>query len=68
MQENDADARMKAVKAKFLQNKKARREMKEAEKVKRRTFNGNMWAKEPEEFFGSEEKGDLALQEDFVPF
>lgn len=68
MQENDADARMKAVKARFLQNKKARREMKEAEKVKRRTFNGDMWAKEPEEFLGSEEKGDLALQEDFVPF
>lgn len=67
VQESIADARLKAAKARFLQNRKARREVKEVEKV-RRTFNGDMWAKEPEEFLGSEEKGDLALQKDFVPF
>lgn len=68
VQESDTDVRMKAAKAKVLQNRKARREAKEAEKVRRRTFNGDMWAKEPEEFLGSGAEGDLALQEDFVPF
>lgn len=69
MREDDMDAKMKAAKARVLQNKKARREIRDVEKARRRTFNGDMWAKEPEEFLTPlEARGDLALQEDFVPF
>lgn len=69
MQEDDVDAKMKAARARVLQVKRARREARDAEKARRRTFSNDMWAKETEEFLtSSEANGDLALQEDFVPF
>lgn len=54
--------------AKIVEKRKAQGVAKGTEKAGRRSFTEETWAKDPEDFLASDTKGELALQEDFVPF
>lgn len=61
-------SRQRVARAKVVEKRKTNEAAATPEKGARRSFNGEMWAKEPEEFLTSETKGQFALQEDFIPF
>lgn len=70
--EQTREAELQAAKRKLLQRMKSRHVSKVTgtaeDKARTRLLSGDLWSEKVEEFVLGQSRGELALQEDFVPF